>query len=447
MPPDSPRFRGAALTAQTITDRAWVISGPYDTGKSWGALWRLDSEARRVKGGQFALIRKVRADMDGTILVTWRKLIAIRGGVSVFGGEHPEWYDYPNGARVWVGGLDRPGKTLSGERDGVYVNQAEELDEADFETLTTRASGRGAATDTPMVWADCNPGPEDHWIIRRRDAGMLTLLESRHEDNPELFDDDGQITEAGRLRIGALDRLTGVLYLRGRLGHWVGAEGAYYTQLDENLHLVDYDRAPPGRRCWGALDYGFAHLLSFGVFVDDPWGNVIVLGRHAAHHWYISQHVTAMDELLAALGVSKAGLKIVAGLDCWNSGKDDPETIADKFAKEGYFLERANAGPGSRINSARAVGERLGNVAAGVAPSLFFNRRHGGKAVFDALTRMVHDPHNDEDVRKVNADAEGRGGDDDFDMLRYGVMEAGVPTPEAAAVGGKRPLVASYRPR
>lgn len=384
--------------------------------------------------------------MDGTVLNTWRKIIAIRGGVTVFGGERPEWYDYPSGARVWIGGLDRPGKTLSGERDGIYINQAEELDEADFETLTTRATGRGAITDTPMVWGDCNPGPEDHWIIRRRDAGVLTLLESTHTDNPDLYDDDGQITEEGALRIGALDRLTGVLYQRGKLGLWVGAEGQYFTQLDEAIHLVTYDRLPSGWRAWGALDYGFVHPLSFGVFASDPHGRVVLLGRHAAHHWYIAQHVIAMDELLELLGVPKAGLKIVAGHDCWATTHDDPETIADKFEGHGYHLERAII---SRVIGARAIGERLGNAACTppVPPTLFFNRQYGGKAVFDALTRMVHDPHNAEDVRKVNADAAGRGGDDDYDMCRYGVMDAGAPAVEAPAVGGSRPIIAGYRPR
>jgi hypothetical protein len=37
---------------------------------------------------------------------------------------------------------------------------------------------------------------------------------------------------------------------------------------------------------------------------------------------------------------------------------------------------------------------------------------------------MVHDPKNAEDVLKVNADADGQGGDDDYDQCRYGVMHA-----------------------
>lgn len=428
--PAEPVFRGAAADAQTTTAREWIISGPYETGKTWAALWRLDTEARRWPGSQWALVRKVRADMDGSVLVTWKRIIAVRGGAVAFGGERPQWYDYPNGARVWVGGLDRPEKTLSGERDGIYVNQAEELEEHDWETVGTRTTGRGAVTDTPMLFGDCNPGPADHWIVRRRDSGALRLLESRHEDNPSLFDAAGQRTVQGERTMAILDALTGVRYLRGRLGQWVGAEGMYFAQLSEERHLVNYPRVPTGWAVWGALDYGWAHPLAFGLFARDSTGRVCLMGAHHVSRWYIPQHVDAMDGLLAQLGVRKAGLKVVAGHDCWAGGHDDPETIADKFSARGYHLERAVV---SRVIGARALGERLGNPECSprVEPSLFFNRQARG--VFDTLARMVHDPRNTEDVLKVNADAAGRGGDDDYDMCRYGVMEAGATGWDAQA--------------
>jgi len=430
--PGTPRFRGAAETAQHITDRAWLLSGPAETGKTFAGLWRLDSEARRVPDA-YILARKVRATMDSTVLSTWRRIIAIRGGVTVYGGEHPAFYQYANGARVWVVGFDNPDKILSGEFGGAYVNQAEELDEQDYETLTTRTTGRGARTDTPMVWGDCNPGAEDHWIKRREAVGALRLLESTHADNPTLYDEAGALTDQGVRSMAVLDALTGVRYQRLRLGRWVGAEGAYYQQLDEHLHLVTYHVAPPGWRVWAALDYGFAHLLSFGVLASDPAGRIVLLGRHARNRWYIPQHVAAMDELLAALGVPKAGLRIVAGHDCWASGHDDPETIAVKFGAHGYLLERATI---ARVAGARAVGERLGNPAASppVPPTLFLNDRYGGRAVFDTLARLTPDPRNPEDVKKIDADAAGRGGDDDYDMLRYGIMAGPSSAWSAAAL-------------
>lgn len=432
---DAPVFRGDNLVAQDITDPAWLLSGPFETGKTWAALWRLDQEARANKGGQYAIVRKVRNDMDGSVLVTWRKVIErAGGGVTVFGGEKPQWYDYPNGARVWVGGLDRPEKTLSGERDGVYVNQAEELAEQDWELLTRATTGRGAVTAHPMLFGDCNPGGEDHWILSRKQAGSLTLLVSRHEDNPSLYlGDRVTLTEQGERSMAALNRLTGVRYSRGKLGLWVGAEGAYFAQLDERLHMCDLVRVPDGWPAWGALDYGYAHPLAFGVFTQSPEGNVTLVGAHKRSRWLIPQHHDAMAALCERVGVDWRTLPISAGHDMWASrGGDDPETPADKFLKRRWRLQKATI---ARVVGAQAVSERLGNPEAGLVPSLRFGPLARG--VFHTLARMVPDPYDPEDVKKVDADSEGRGGDDDYDMCRYGVMAvppttALPPAPRAA---------------
>jgi hypothetical protein len=374
--------------------------------------------------------------MDSTVLNSWRRVLALRAGVRPFGGQHPIWYDYPNAARVWIIGLDNPGKILSGEYDGICINQAEELTESDFETLSTRVTGRGAITPTPMLFGDCNPAGEDHWIIQRRDAGALQLLNSRHEDNPRLYDDAGALTEAGVTTMSILDRLTGVRYQRLRLGRWIGAEGQYYTQLDERQHMTTIDQIPPG---WPALDYGFSHPLSFGLFTMDDAGLVILCGMHHAARWYIAQHATAIAGLCESFGVSVTGLRVAAGHDCWSRGRDDPETIADKFGANGIALERANV---ARVIGARAIGERLGNPDCDppLAPSLLFGQR--ARLAFDALARMVHDPTDAEDVRKTNADQSGRGGDDDYDMLRYGVMAAPVRT-GGYTTGGARPAASA----
>lgn len=440
--PPPPVFRGAALRAQQIADPAWIIAGPAETGKTWASLWRLDSEARRVPGGQYVLLRKFRSTMDATVLQTWRRVVGVRGGVSVYGGESPRWYDYANGSRVWVFGLDNADKLLSGEFDGICVNQAEELDEADWETIASRATGRGARTETPMLWGDCNPGGEDHWIIRRRDAGTLALLESRHEDNPTLYTDGGELTEQGRRSLSVLDALTGVRYLRLRKGLWVGAEGQYFDQLDERRHILPADVRPgPGWSVWASLDYGFHHPCVFLVFGQEPdAGRVVLLGRVAARKYLIPQLDAAWREELDRLGLSPRDVVVHAGHDIWASrGGDDPETTADKLDARGWTLERATI---ARVPGWRAVAEALGNPEAGTPETLLFNP--STRETFLALGRLVHDPRNPEDVKKINADAEGRGGDDDGDAVRYGVM-ARPEIPALPAAGPERTQYRGYR--
>lgn len=420
-----PEFRGAAAQAQTTTDRAWLLSGPAETGKTWAGLYRLDALARDCPD-QYILARKVRATMDSTVLGTWRRIIEIKGGVQVFGGEHPQFYVYPNGARVWIVGFDNPDKILSGEFGGAYVNQCEELEEEDLEVLTTRTTGRGATNPHPMVFGDCNPGPEDHWIMQRRDSGRLTLLESKHEDNPTLHDGTDW-TDQGRRALAILDSLTGTRYWRLRMGLWVGAEGQHFEAWDEGRHVVEppYPEITGDWIIWGALDYGFGHPLASGILGLAPDGSTHLMAEWGARKTLIPDHVAGYVAVIQRLGISPDRVRmVVAGHDAWATrGGDDAETIADKWAKQvrmhvGYDalkLERATV---DRINGAAAIQEGLGSAAR--RPTLFIWR--SCVETIKAIPRMVTDPKNPEDVKKINADAQGRGGDDYYDMLRYGVM-------------------------
>jgi hypothetical protein len=128
---------------------------------------------------------------------------------------------------------------LSAEHDIIYVNQVEECSLADWETWTTRTTGRAGHLPWNQTIGDANPASPTHWIISRRRKGTLTYFESRHKDNPELYDPEtGEITEGGKRRIGALARLTGSRKKRLYHGLWAPPEGAIYEVFDEDCHKV-----------------------------------------------------------------------------------------------------------------------------------------------------------------------------------------------------------------
>jgi len=291
-------FRGAGLRAQSITAPSWICAGPAETGKTVATLWRLDTLLRTTPKSSYALVRKVAADIGPTVLRTYQRVIALSGsGALAYGGNAPQWYDYPNGARLWIGGMDRPGKVLSGERDGIYVNQAEELTLEDWETLSTRTTGRGAVTATPMLFGDCNPGPPSHWIINRP---TLEVLYSKHEDNPTLYDDAGQITPQGVKSMAVLDALTGVRYKRLRLGQWKAAEGTVYD-FDRGVHLISgatFDRTHIRRHVAG-VDWGFTNPGSMLVLAVDGDGRMTLV--HEVYQtgklidWWVAQAKEARD--------------------------------------------------------------------------------------------------------------------------------------------------------
>jgi hypothetical protein len=70
-----------------------------------------------------------------------------------------------------------------------------------------------------------------------------------------------------------------------------------------------------------------------------------------------------------------------------------------------------------RVNGWGEVLERLGDIEAGVAPTMFVHRRCG--RLIETLPALQHNPSRPEDVLKVDADEDGIGGDDAADCLRY----------------------------
>lgn len=291
-----PSYKFYGRNAEFMACRApeIMLSGPSETGKTITALSLADFLCRATAGIQGAIVRKVRADMDGTVLQIFReKVLGLATDVTVYGGEHPEWFGYPNGSRIWVGGMDKPGKVLSGERDFVLTNQAEELELKDWETLITRTTGRaGHLRDADGVpfglnIGDCNPGPPSHWIWARQLSGKLKFFESRHRDNPMLYNQaSGELTPQGTRTLERLGRLTG--YRKSRLldGLWVQAEGVVYDQWADSENVTDDAEYNPdlGAVLW-AMDDGYSSGsapqtagidIDTGTYVGDAHPRVIL---------------------------------------------------------------------------------------------------------------------------------------------------------------------------
>jgi len=217
---------GGVLDGARCSEQEVILEGPADTGKTLGLLYKLHKLALKREGAQLSILRKVRAHLYGTVLVTWKRdiLPLLPEGYTLrpFGGETPLHYTYPNGpdpakpyeggSRIWLGGLDNPGQTLSGERDIIYVVQAEEITVSDWEYLIRMTSGRGAQLKRTQTIGCCNPASQTHWIMQRwnKGNGPLKLFKTTHKDNPSIFDPEtGQLTESGQRRLAALQRLTG----------------------------------------------------------------------------------------------------------------------------------------------------------------------------------------------------------------------------------------------
>ena len=397
---DNPHYTpyGGARKFVYCHDYETIIQGPADTGKTLAACWKLHIIASKYPGAQLAIVRKLQKSVYGSVLQTFDRVIA-GAPVDRYGGEKPEKYLYKNGSVVWVGGMDNPDKILSSERDIIYANQAEELRLDDWEKMLTRATGRSAVIPHPQVIGDCNPGGRLHWIKQRKG---LTLVQSRHTDNPELYDQEtGQITEQGKIRLGILQSLTGVRRKRLYEGIWATAEGAVYDMFDATTHVIE--------RAWGefqrwylAMDEGYTNPAVILLVGEDGDGRL-----HIAREFYRS-------------GVLQRD--VVATAQTWNT-EQRADLVAVDAAAAGLIADLRDVGLPAQPHKGRVLDgitqvQSYLQIAGDKRPRLTID-----PACIDTINEFesyVWKPEKDEPLKE---------NDHAMDALRYLIHAVGAPAP------------------
>jgi phage terminase large subunit len=287
---------GTAKALMSCRDDEVLVSGPAGTGKSRACLEKLHRASMLTPGLRCLIVRKTAVSLTSTGLVTFREHVAKEaleiGDLSWYGGSTQEaaQYRYTNGSTITVGGMDKAMKIMSSEYDLIYVQEATELTENDWEALTSRL--RNGRISFQQLMADCNPDRPTHWLKQRCDKGLTTMLYATHQDNPTLFDGDTP-TRAGESYLAKLDRLTGVRYQRLRRGLWVAAEGLVYDEYDPAVHLVDWFQIPKDWTRYWVVDFGYTNPFVLQWWAEDPDGRLYLYREiyktrtlvedHAAH--------------------------------------------------------------------------------------------------------------------------------------------------------------------
>lgn len=209
----------------------------------------------------------------------------------------------------------------------------------------------------------------------------------------------------------------------------VGGEGRYFKEWNEARHTCAPFPIPDDWPVWLAIDWGWTHPTAIYVFTLNGDDHLFVIGEHVEAHWLPEQHVMAIRGLIDRLSIAPSRIRnVVAGSDAFaQRGDSQQKTIADQFqqvydesgANIGFTLTKANT---DRVGGALEVSRRLGNLKAAIHPTVTIWKTC--PRLIACLPRLIHDPARPEDVLKVDADAHGRGGDDEYDGFRYGTMAA-----------------------
>lgn len=301
--------RGGCKAVMEHKGEEVLISGPAGTGKSRACLEKIFAICLRTPNVRALILRKTLASLGSTALVTWRRYVIAEalttGDVVYYGGsrEEPAQYRFRNGSTVIIGGLDKPTRIMSAEYDIIYIQEATEITLDDLEMVKTRL--RNWTIGFQQLVMDCNPAGDKHWLKLRANENLTHLIESRHEDNPVLFDEDGTLTRKGEHYIGnILDKLTGVRYKRLRLGLWVSAEGIVYEEFDPAVHVLDWDFDEEGNRIpfpddwerYWVIDFGYVHPFVLKCYAEGPDGEFYMYREIYMTQRTVEEHAkTIMD--------------------------------------------------------------------------------------------------------------------------------------------------------
>ncbi len=266
---------GAAKAAFYSRAPEVLLSGPAGTGKSRACLELMHLRASKYPGSRHLIARKTRASLSESGLVTFEEKVLPAGSrIKGTARRYRQLYEYPNGSEIVVAGMDNPDRIMSTEFDTVFIQEATELTETDWENLTTRL--RNFVLPYQQLMADCNPGSPTHWLKGRESRGALLLLASVHEDNPTLYDRRGCVwTEQGTAYLAKLENLSGVRRLRLLKGIWAMAEGMVYADVwNPAIHLVDRFEIPVDWRRFLSIDFGYTNPFVCQWWAEDHDGRL-----------------------------------------------------------------------------------------------------------------------------------------------------------------------------
>ena len=434
--PDDFRFWGAMWDLCWSYGSVKIAGGTYDAGKTYSLCGYMDMLARRYPGSRMTFVHRSLNRVYRNIIPSYEKYLGYKPTsrddpnptyVTRYGGEHPEFFEYACGTRIYMNGLDKPQNLLSDFFDAAFVNQVELLPFDAWDELTARVSERAGMMPIAMLVGDCNPSVPHHWIRQQQKAQKLEYYKMSFLDNPEIIDQrfselrafksefmnnpDPKLlrkvqhlfSESGSRRVEKLTNLEGLRFKRGFLGQWSSGEGLVFDIFDPEVHIVDKTLMPHWKR-----------------YLSVDWGT----RNPASAIWWALSHD---DRLYAYKEIYKTGLTKPDLIRLIQENMDREDRIqyaaVDSADRDGVEqLQRAGfrvvQPKKDRVAQLDAVKERL-KVDVSGEPALYFLR-----------DRLVHAP--DPDLKDAYRPVEIT---DEFVSLSYSEKLKGTARDDAETIG------------
>lgn len=334
---------------------------------------------------------------------------------------------FSNGSRVIIGGFkdDREAAKYQGiEYDALLIEEATQLSEKTYKTL--RLSARSTKTHDGQRWrartyTSTNPLGIGHQWYKKRYVDN----ERRGRPNPRCKFIFGTVEDNVFIPpeyIDILDDLSGAEFRAYRAGDWDVSAGAYFDEWNETRHVIPaLPSIPHTWQLYASMDYGYNHWNVIYLHGKSEDGQIVTIDELCHRKHYPHEIAPDYKALLARYGRTPSDVRAFwVGADVFRRTGQSDKTIAEQYRALGMDMMQADVSPGSRVLGAHTLARLLGNVERGVAPRWQITDRC--QRLRDTLPYLERDPHNSEDVLKVDSGDNGEGGDDAYDGARYGVV-------------------------
>lgn len=341
---------------------------------------------------------------------------------------------FPNGSVIIVGGFkdDAQALTYQGvEYDVLIIEEATQLSERTYKAL--RLSERSSKVFRGMVWrprtyVTFNPLGIGHQFFKER---FVDPWRSKKEESDRKFI-FGRVVDNAFVNEEYIDNLRDLNDLERRAyldGDWDVSAGAYFRRWSRNRHVIaPLDDVKWMDRLWLGMDYGYNHWNMTYLVGKDGDGVLYSLHELAHRHKQPDEIVPDILAMLDSYGLTLADIRhCKIGSDAFNKTGQSRLTIVQQYTKLGMRMLRAETAPGSRVGRAQFLNRLLGDPTRSRAPGILITENC--PRLINCLPYLEVDPHNQEDVLKVDANESGRGGDDPYDALCYAIY-----TPREARV-------------
>lgn len=276
--------------------------------------------------------------------------------------------------------------------------------------------------------ASANPGGPGHYWLKRRFVDACGTLGGSADVNgqsrayiPAVLSDNPTLMANDPAYAARLSQLPEMEYRWLALGDWSAGGGLAFPELAyRDRYLIPVAPVPMHWQGFAAFDWGYSHPFAYGLFVADEDGGVILVDSCHGRQMQADAIADRWTRTIESAGMKGKVKYTAAGHDCWADIKARSEhvpTLAEQFARSGYALTRASI---SRVSGLQNMRAYLAPGLNGIPKFRLFDTP-GNRKVFEVLESRVSDPDDIEDVLKVDADQSGLGGDDPYDMVRYGL--------------------------